>query len=125
VICKTKRRFPSPGGGDIYYRQRVAKRPVPYNLFLFARLMATDAHMLITATFLWARSFGSCAVLLPRRGIEPWPQFSHFTNGQSPSESLCSGDLALLEPHLQPVDLPVVHRDLEKPNTRIKDVFFN
>jgi CRP-like cAMP-binding protein len=48
---------------------------------------------------------------------------SRFTNGNRLLRALSSDDVALLAPHLQPVDMPV-HRDMEKPNRRIEDVFF-
>src|SRR4051794_31322579 len=46
---------------------------------------------------------------------------SRFTNRLL--QTLSADDLALLAPHLEPIDMPV-HRDMEKPNRRIEDVFF-
>jgi CRP-like cAMP-binding protein len=48
---------------------------------------------------------------------------SRFTKGNRLLQALSSDDVALLAPHLKPVDMPV-HRDMEKPNRPIEDVFF-
>src|SRR5215203_2801810 len=48
---------------------------------------------------------------------------SRSTNGNRLLRALSSDDVALLAPHLQPVDMPV-RRDMEKPNKAIEDVFF-
>jgi CRP-like cAMP-binding protein len=48
---------------------------------------------------------------------------SRFANGNHLLQTLSSADLALLEPNLERVDLPL-RREMEKPNKRIEDVFF-
>jgi len=48
---------------------------------------------------------------------------SRFANGNQLLQALSSRDRALLEPNLEPVDLPL-RRDIEKPNRRIDEVFF-
>jgi CRP-like cAMP-binding protein len=62
-------------------------------------------------------------MLLPPKGNRAMAATSRFANGNHLLQALSVTDRALLEPHLEPVDLPLRH-GMETPNKRIEDVFF-